>query len=238
MSKVAKMRETREMEALSQDLEREEAGIERCMESFWEMGERYERIRSNRLYKATHNNFGDYCKERWGLHEHTVIHVIKGAQVRSSLQNQQDLVGLPLPENPEQARWLAPISDDNERASIWKEAVSESGGSPPTGSTVKRVVERRKTPPSPPPEPTPRDIAFEKSKAAWDAGEAFQRRVEAALPHIGDLSDDEAQSFAYKIVETVHGVLATLEEHDHLRPDVVRGIMGHNGSDGREIVVS
>lgn len=71
-------------------------------------------IRDNRLYRATHNTFEDYCEQRWGLSGRRANQLIGAYEVTEEL-------GTMVPKTPEiqapnerQARELAPLRDQPE----------------------------------------------------------------------------------------------------------------------------
>ncbi len=78
----------------------EEAVIERGLTTFCEVGEALERIRAERLYRATHARFEDYCKERWGFSDSRARQLILAAQTVTDVT----VAGLPAPANEAQAR--------------------------------------------------------------------------------------------------------------------------------------
>lgn len=209
-------------------LEECEANIERCLKSFWELGEEYRYIRDNDLYKQTHSRWASYCKERWGLDRSTVDAAVRATEIRARLSAQSG-VGPPhsLPSNVEQTKPLSTLPEE-EQVPAWEEAVEEAqanGKEQPTHEDVKRVVERRRAPTRPPMR-TPADHAYEAARTMRQRAEGFVSAVDLLMPHLNNLSEDEIQGSAYKIVETVHAVMHTLEEHGHIRGDVARAVIG------------
>jgi DNA N-6-adenine-methyltransferase (Dam) len=76
-----------------------ETAIER---SYIEIGNALGEIRDSRLYRATHRNFDDYCRERWHFSRQRAGQLINAAKAATTVVN----LGLPAPENERQARLL------------------------------------------------------------------------------------------------------------------------------------
>jgi hypothetical protein len=71
----------------------------------------------------------------------------------------------------------------------------------------------------------PRARAHDAARDMRRAAEGFATTVELLMPHVDNLSEDEAQGCAYKIVETIHAVRAILQEHGQL-PDSTMQLTG------------
>ena len=221
-------------------LEECEASIERCLRSFWEMGEDYRYIRDNDLYKTTHSAWGSYCKERWGLVHETVNNVIRATEIRSRLALKSENPGS-LPVTEKQIRPLSTLPDD-EQADAWQEAIEVAkaeGKAAPTHVIVDKVVKGRKAEKAPKRPPTPEELAHQAGKRMIEAANAFVRSVELLWDHLPNMADHEAQGCAYKIVETVNAIMVEMESRGVVTPDVVRGVMGvSNPEDGMVEVVT
>lgn len=213
-------------------LEECEASIERCLKSFWEMGEDYRCIRDNNLYKQGEHKtrkWADYCKERWGLANSTVHEVIQASEIRarlaaSNIRNS----GHVLPQNTYQTLALRRV-DKEEQPAVWVEAVEgarASGREQPTHEELKRVVDRRRETTTPNPQPTPDNLGHEAAKRMRHQAEGFAISVENLMPHLKHLEDAEAQGCAYEIVKTVHAVIGILEDHGFVGTDVAHGVLG------------
>lgn len=124
----------------SRSLDELEAVIDAGLSTFIEVGEALLTIRQHRLYKNSHKNFGDYCKDRWGFTRHRAAHLIAAAEVVTTVTTSE----LPAPVNESQTRPLAPLRDDPDTlTAAWQDAVESSGGQP-TGEDVQAAVERAK----------------------------------------------------------------------------------------------
>lgn len=87
-------------ESEAKQLAAEEAVIERGLTTFFEVGDALARIRSAKLYRATHARFDDYTKERWGFTDSRARQLILAARTVTDVT----AAGLPVPENEAQAR--------------------------------------------------------------------------------------------------------------------------------------
>lgn len=114
--------------------------IERGLKTFAEVGTALLKIRDDRLYRASHGTFEDYCRERWQLSARHANRTIEAARVAEILGP----IG-PSPANEAQARELAPLLGDPDRLrDTWRRAVESSGGKP----TAADVAEARDPVPS------------------------------------------------------------------------------------------
>lgn len=59
--------------------------IEEGKQTFIDVGNALAEIKEQELYKLTHSTFADYCKERWGFNKAYANHVIRAAELVSSL---------------------------------------------------------------------------------------------------------------------------------------------------------
>lgn len=104
--------------APSTDLRRDEVAALRAYESeieaglatFIRVGRALSVIRDSRLYRATHDTFEDYCRERWGWSRQHATRQIQAAEVASTLS--------PIGDNPSkesQARAWCPCPQASAR---------------------------------------------------------------------------------------------------------------------------
>lgn len=115
--------------------------------SFRLMGEALRTIRdsgrpSQRLYRATHQNFPDYCKERWGFTEARANQLIASTLTVERLETATNCCAFPSLES--QARELARLGDNTEKlAEVW-EAVTEDAsaeGKKITAAFIREYVD-------------------------------------------------------------------------------------------------
>jgi hypothetical protein len=75
-------------------------------------------IRDSRLYRETHKNFTDYCREKWQMGESQAYRMIDAANVAQNISP----IGEVPPANESQVRPLASLPPEKRRE-VWKEAV-------------------------------------------------------------------------------------------------------------------
>lgn len=95
--------------------------IERGLTTFVEVGAALLRIREERLYRATHGSFEDYCRERWGWGRAHAYRLMDAAAV---VQDLSPIGDTPLPRNEAQARELARLPDPESRRLVWHVLIS------------------------------------------------------------------------------------------------------------------
>jgi hypothetical protein len=111
-----------------------ETVIERGLSTFMEVGAALQEIRDKRLYRATHDRFADYTRERWGLSVRYANRQIEAAKVAEKL-------GPIGPKNEAQARELAPLLDDPDRMRQAAELARASAlGGQPTAAGYREAV--------------------------------------------------------------------------------------------------
>lgn len=99
--------------------------IERGLNTFTEVGNALLAIRDQRLYRAGHGTFEDYCQQRWGFSRIRAHQLIEAAGTALTIVNS----GLPAPSNEGQARMLAHIPSP-QRAEVWRETLERTEGKP------------------------------------------------------------------------------------------------------------
>lgn len=115
------------------ELERCEAVIERGLATFYEVGTALLQIRDGRLYRATHDTFEAYCRERWSMSRHYANRLIEASNIAENLVP----VGTK-PTSERQVRPLASLEPEHQRVA-WEQAVAESDGQQPTAVKVHEV---------------------------------------------------------------------------------------------------
>jgi len=119
-----------------------EQRIERGLKTFLEVGSALAAIRDNRLYRATHESFEAYSRERWNLSRPRAYELMTAAEVVSAMADTEQP-----PTNERQARELAKVPEPD-RADVWAEAVERTDGKP-TAAAVRQVVAERAEPVAP-----------------------------------------------------------------------------------------
>jgi hypothetical protein len=95
-----------------------EAAIESGMESVergWNKAWRsLQEIRNNRLYRATHATFADYCKERWGKSNRYINMLISAGEMQDSLSD----LGTRVPTHEYHLRQLASLNPEQQAEAL------------------------------------------------------------------------------------------------------------------------
>lgn len=121
-----------------------ERGIEQVEQTFYQIGVALAELRSRHLYRSTHKNFGDYCKERfYRIKRRQAEYLILASEVVDDLKTAHNCAHLPLPTSESQVRSMKDLTPP-QRQEVWQLGVVESGGKVPTAKTVKGIVERLK----------------------------------------------------------------------------------------------
>ena len=125
--------------ALRDQHEQDEAIIAKGIATFREVGEALQRIRDSRTYLQTHENFEDYCRERWNLAKRYVNRIIEGAEIVKELGP----IG-PSITNEATARAVAKV-EPSIRVEVVKKAVAHAeseGRDKITARDVERMSEQ------------------------------------------------------------------------------------------------
>jgi hypothetical protein len=166
-----------------------EQTVDRGLRTFVEVGQALAEIRHHKLYRASHDTFERYCRERWGFTRQRALQFIDAAAVTTVVVK----AGLPAPTNEAQARELVPLRKrPDELETAWRDiltAANAAGRSPWAELVRQNVIEvqHRDHPSSPtraraaargaPDEPAPADTEhavvraverFEQAATAWE----------------------------------------------------------------------
>lgn len=140
------------------DFDKHERTIEKGLKTFYAVGEALETIRVHRLYRATHDKFEDYCRDRWGIGEQRSRQMRSAAKVVKDIEDHSKnrTMVLVAPDNERQVRPLAALSEPEKRAEAWENAVQAAGGAQPTSRQVAEAARPMLPTPAPrPPRPLP-----------------------------------------------------------------------------------
>jgi hypothetical protein len=122
-----------------------EETIARGLQTFTEVGQALARIKAQKLYRASHDSFEAYCKERWGFARAHAYRLINAAKVAENVSPIGDI------PKESQARELARLPAAQQQ-DAWQEAIEQTDGKP-TAAVVREIVERRLEPTPEPIEP-------------------------------------------------------------------------------------
>ena len=116
-----------------------EAVIARGLKTFVEVGTALLTIKQQKLYKNTHPNFNDYCKDRWNFTQQHAGRLIVATKVVDIIESEP--IGLSPPQSESQTRALAksanPVAD-------WKTAQEITGKDQPTAKEISTIVKPKK----------------------------------------------------------------------------------------------
>jgi hypothetical protein len=112
-----------ELDILSEDEEAElmkcEQVIERGLGTVFSVGCAMATIRDNRLHRATHRRWEEYCRDRWGLGKAAINHKINAYEVVSLLESEKGTIvpnceKKPINESEHKHEYTKPILPKNE----------------------------------------------------------------------------------------------------------------------------
>lgn len=146
-------------EGEQQQLTRCEAIIEEHLQAFWKSGSALITIRENRLYRATHATFEEYCEQRWKIDGSYGRRLMSAATTMVNLAETVP-IGTVLPENEAQARPLSALPADKQ-TEAWKKSVETAPDGTVTAKHVHEVVQTFR----PPQEPKQKPGAADAEKA-------------------------------------------------------------------------
>ncbi|OUL29678.1 hypothetical protein BV378_05780 [Nostoc sp. RF31YmG] len=129
------------LEALNEEEAAERHRLELKVErAFYEAGTALRQLRERRLYRSTHRNFEDYCRDRFGFSRRHPYRLIDAAMVINNLENFCVQFGHILPAKESICRPMTGLEPEQQRRA-WQEAMQSTDGKQPTGQLVKRIVE-------------------------------------------------------------------------------------------------
>jgi hypothetical protein len=116
--------------------------IERGMSAFYDAGRAMLAIREQRLYRATHDTFSDYCLQRWGLSDRHVRRLIVAHDVVAGMVALTGPMG-PVPVSERQVRELVDL-EPADAVAVYAEAVerARATGTAVTAAAVRRARDR------------------------------------------------------------------------------------------------
>ena len=118
-----------------------EATITAGVKAFAEAGKALARIRDKQLYRESHNSFESYVAEKWQMSRSHAARLIEAAAVVANLSSPNGDVALPASEF--QARQLAELTPESQKAA-WEQILKEADGKPPTTAAIVEAVAKRK----------------------------------------------------------------------------------------------
>jgi protein gp37 len=106
-----------------EDFKRLEKVVERAVKTFVEAAAALYEIRDRKLYRGKFKRFEDYCQSVHKISRQYANKLIKAGKIRIEMETIVSKMGLPEPENEAQLRELGRISDPEQRAAVYIEAI-------------------------------------------------------------------------------------------------------------------
>jgi ribosomal protein L21E len=122
-----------------EDRHRLELKIEK---SFYEAGKALAELRNRRLYKSTHKNFEDYCRDRFQFSRDKADMMIKSVEIIDNLKK-DDNCRLFLPTAESQVRDMVNLTSI-EQCQVYAAAIKECGGKVPSRRVIKNILKQSK----------------------------------------------------------------------------------------------
>jgi hypothetical protein len=121
------------------ELGRYEAVIKRGIDTFVAVGNALSAIRRERLYRATHRNFEEYCEKRWQMTYSYANKLMAASEVVGNLTTENRTIVHVLPQTESQARPLAKLEPEQQRE-VWVEVIESAPNGNVTAAHVQTVV--------------------------------------------------------------------------------------------------
>jgi len=109
--------------------------LARGVETFREVGEALAQIRDEQLFRATHDSFKAYCKDKWDFSDSRARQLIGGAKKAKLVES----VTRVTPSDEKRTRPLNRLPE-SEQPKVWLDAVEMAGGNQPTVEQVEQAV--------------------------------------------------------------------------------------------------
>ncbi|MGA2464998.1 MAG: hypothetical protein ABSH06_11685 [Thermodesulfobacteriota bacterium] len=123
------------------ELIRLETIIENGRKSFIEVGTALMKIRNEKLYRETHRNFEEYCREKWGMTRRYANNLIASTKVIENL-------GTIVPIQPTAESQVRPLTNlpPDQQQEVWSQAVETAPEGKVTAKHVRATAEAAKPP--------------------------------------------------------------------------------------------
>lgn len=114
-----------------------EAAIEQGYTGFLKVGLALAKIRDQKLYRATHATFADYCDQRWNFTRTHAYRLIEAGEVAAILSPVGDI-----PTNERHARALKPVLDEYGPAAAAKVMETAKASGPLTAALITEAAHK------------------------------------------------------------------------------------------------
>jgi len=118
------------------ELQEMEGVIETGLRTFYEVGCALAAIRDSRLYRETHDNFEEYCRDRWDMSRPRAYQLVESASVKENLSTIVDIQ----PVNEAQTRPLTKLGTKQLQQEAWQKVVETAPDGKVTARHVSKVV--------------------------------------------------------------------------------------------------
>jgi hypothetical protein len=105
-------------------------------QAFYTAGSALRQLRDRRLYRASHRNFEDYCRDRFNFQRRHSYQLIDAASV---VDNLCAISAQILPTSEWQVRPLVGLAPEKQ-SNVWQTAVEANEGKVPSGRLVKQIA--------------------------------------------------------------------------------------------------
>lgn len=127
-------------------LEKEEKIIANGIRTFHDVGSALLVIRDEKLHRAKHKTFDEYCKEKWGFERAYAYRLIDSSKVVANIKGSTFTKAIgdrmpPLPTTERQTRALK-AAPAEKQAEIWNQVVEQAGDSEPDASAIEKIVKK------------------------------------------------------------------------------------------------
>lgn len=117
-----------------------EKTISENFQAFYVVGCALAEIQVNKLYRATHETFEEYCRERFEIARRTAYQYIETSTAMNNLRNCAQIAHIEnMPANEAQVRPLTRLEPEKQ-IEAWKEAVTSAPDGHVTAKHVSKVV--------------------------------------------------------------------------------------------------
>lgn len=187
-----------------------ESVIERGLDTFLEVGAALAEIRDHKLFRATHDSFLQYLKERWDLSQSSAYYLISTSQVATAIKESGQQLPAGTPAMAMDA--LVPLLNQDGGQAVahaWGEVMDgrASDAGPPTGTEVRASLRAAGSVTTAEPKPRPISLA------------PVGSRLEAAAKHLAEVDGEldlplapSNRARAQEWAKTARAIAARLEE--------------------------
>lgn len=124
------------------ELEACEKQIGRLREAAFATGSALRTIQEQKLYREEFRSFERYCEAKWKMSAQNAYRCINAAKIIGVLKESHQVGDKDLPTCESHVRPLVDGLEEDQWLSAWEQVIEEADGEAPTGTQVKKVVNR------------------------------------------------------------------------------------------------